>query len=604
METSSPAPWNRRTPRLPAIVATLAFALVVPAVYAAGEQAVAAAERVAAPEVSPEAAARVDALFAEWDRPDTPGCTVGVARDGELLYARGYGMADLDNGVPNRPGTIYPIGSNSKQFTAMSAALLIEAGKLSLDDDIRRYLPEMPQYEWPITVRDLVYHTNGLRDYNALRFLAGVPPNQVEIGETYALLTRQKALAFQPGTSFDYSNSGYVLLRLIVERVSGESLARFAAEHIFQPLGMTHSRISEDFAAVLPGRASVYDGDSTTGFRQVNAPPLAGSGGVWTTVADLALWEHNFSYNRLGKGGPGLIALAMTPDNRGKEGPGDYVFGQFLGQYAGHPIAWHAGRGPGYVADLVRFLDRDLAVFCLCNAVIDSRALSRRVADVFLPPAEGGEAAAPAPAPPSAAAAAKPAAAPPAPSATELAAVAGYYRDPKSGEIWCFAVEDGILALHLGNLRLEMGPAATGGFHTVRPDWGWEVRFEKAADGGRGAAVFGKGGVEKARYLPLPDHLAGADAAPYLGRFANDELDATYRMEVAGDRLELFNRVGPKGALLPLGADRFVLPTDWYDLYFQFERDPGGRVVGFTLDSDAASGLRFTRLGDCPPATR
>jgi CubicO group peptidase (beta-lactamase class C family) len=288
--------------------------------------------------LSPALAGRIDALFADWDRPDSPGCTLGVARDGAMLYQRGYGMASLEYGAHNAPETVFPIGSNSKQFMAMLIALLAEDGKLSLDDDIRKYVPELPAYERPITVRQLVHHTSGLRDYQALRFLAGFPPDYLELAPVLALIARQKGLDFAPGERFEYSNTNYVLLRVIAERVSGKPLRELAAERIFAPLGMSHTQWSEDFHRLIPGRATVYTGDAATGFRSSDQGPLAGSGGVWTTVGDLLRWDENFDANRLGKGGPELIARVLAPEG-GRDGePASYAFGIFLGEHRGRPI--------------------------------------------------------------------------------------------------------------------------------------------------------------------------------------------------------------------------------------------------------------------------
>src|SRR6267143_6606714 len=186
---------------------------------------------------------RVDKVFAQWDKPDSPGCELAVIKDGQIVYKRGYGMANLEHNIPLSPASIMDTGSVYKQFTAMAIALLAEQGKLSLDDEIRKYLPDIPQYETPITIRQLIHHTSGLRDYLTLMALAGMRDDDHYVdGEVMTLLARQKELNFKPGSECLYSNSGYFLLSQIVKRVSGKALREFADEHIFKPLGMSRTR--------------------------------------------------------------------------------------------------------------------------------------------------------------------------------------------------------------------------------------------------------------------------------------------------------------------------------------------------------------------------
>lgn len=195
--------------------------------------------------------AKVDQLFAQWNESDSPGCALGIVEDGRLIYERGYGMANLDHDIPISPQTVFDIESMSKQFTAMSILLLARQGKLSLDDEIQEYVPELPRYQSPITIRHLIDHTSGIRDYAQLGALAvGMHYENLTDEDILGLIARQKELNFKPGAESLYSSSGYFLLGLIVKRVSGKSLGEFAAEHIFQPLGMnsTHFDVDRHFA--------------------------------------------------------------------------------------------------------------------------------------------------------------------------------------------------------------------------------------------------------------------------------------------------------------------------------------------------------------------
>jgi CubicO group peptidase (beta-lactamase class C family) len=328
----------------------------------------------------------VDRLFAEWDKPGSPGCALGVARNGRFIYRRGYGMANLDYGIPNSPTMVYYVGSDSKQFTAASIALLALDGKLSLDDDIRKYIPEMPAYDAPITIRHLIHHTSGIRDVYGLMALAGLPlENVFSDSEAIALIVRQRALNFRPGDDYLYSNSGYFLLGQVVKRVTGQSLRVYADEHIFRPLGMTHTHFHDDPGHVMKQRAMSYEPDSQVGFRisYLQNFDKIGAGGLYSTVEDLAKWDENFYTHRVG--GEALQQLMHT---RGVLNRGDtlkYAFGNNVTRYRGLRITEHGGALMGYKAEVLRFPDQHFTVLETCNlGSINPGRLAFAVADVYL----------------------------------------------------------------------------------------------------------------------------------------------------------------------------------------------------------------------------
>jgi CubicO group peptidase (beta-lactamase class C family) len=202
----------------------------------------------------------IDSVFAEWSQPGSPGCALGLYQDGAIIYERGYGMADLEHDVPIVPETVFYVGSLSKQFTAMTAALAMQQGRLSADDPIRKYLPELPEYASPITVRHLIHHTSGLRDYNTLLSIAGRRGDEAFENRTVLRITaRQKRLNFEPGDEYLYSNTGYTLLALIVERATGTPFAEFAAKNLFEPLGMTVTHFHTDESRLIKGRALAFE---------------------------------------------------------------------------------------------------------------------------------------------------------------------------------------------------------------------------------------------------------------------------------------------------------------------------------------------------------
>src|SRR5689334_21992203 len=251
--------------------------------------------------------AKVDEIFAEWKAPESPGCTVAVAENGKTLLSRAYGMADLEHDVPITPATIFEAGSVSKQFTATAAFLLIQQGKLALADDVRKYVPELPDYGRPLTIDHLIHHTSGLRDWGAVAGIGGWPRGARIHTHAHMLdiASRQKALNYEPGAEFSYTNTGYNLLAVIVSRVSGESFAEFTRKNIFEPLGMKHTSWRDDFTRIVKGRAIAYvKGDD--GFHsEMPFENVHGNGGLLTTSDDLLLWNENFTNPKVG--GPALL---------------------------------------------------------------------------------------------------------------------------------------------------------------------------------------------------------------------------------------------------------------------------------------------------------
>lgn len=332
-------------------------------------------------------AAEIDAIFAQWDQPDSPGAALAVIRNGKIIYSRGYGMSSLEHDTPITPETVFYIGSTSKQFVATAIHLLAEDGILSLNDDIRSYVPEIPAYGRTITIRHLLHHTSGLRDYLTLWALSGRNfADSMSEEEILDLVSRQKALNFTPGDQYMYSNSGYFLLAVIVKRVSDLSLREYTEANIFAPLGMTQTHFHDDRNMIVKNRAQghIAQEDSTIALY-TSSFDLVGSGGLHTTVEDLARWDGNFYHNRLGKGDQSLIENMQV---RGILNSGDtltYASGLVVGQYRGLNTVSHGGSFIGYKAELLRFPEQGFSVICLCNlSQMNPVSLAKRVADVFL----------------------------------------------------------------------------------------------------------------------------------------------------------------------------------------------------------------------------
>ncbi len=436
--------------------------------------------------------ARIDAVFAPLARPGSPGCALAVYRDGAIAYERGYGLASLELGVPITPRTVFDIGSTSKQFTAFSILLLEREGRLSLDDDVRRFLPDLPVYERPITVRQLLLHTSGLRDYLTLWSLAGVKTESwTTQREAVVLVERQRAANFPAGEDWLYSNTGYLLLAEIVQRASGKSLKDFARERIFEPLGMTHTFYLDDHTQVVAGKATGYEPRKRGGFSvDMSNFEQIGDGGVQTTVEDLLLWDRNFYAPRVGDAA--LIARAQQVGTLNNGKLLDYAAGLRIGTYRGLPFVRHGGSWAGYRAELLRFPSQKTTVACLCNlGTAGPSALADRVADIVLEPvlkpaaAGAGRPAAPAQAP-AAAQGSGSASAPPALSAQALADYAGVYHSEELDARWVVRAADQGLMVAIGRDESRLLPVGPDVF---RGKDGLEVVFERSGGAVRGARV-------------------------------------------------------------------------------------------------------------------
>jgi CubicO group peptidase (beta-lactamase class C family) len=330
--------------------------------------------------------AGVDEVFADLAKPGAPGCALAVARDGKIVYEKGYGLANIEERAGITPRTVFDIGSTSKQFTAASILLLEKQGMLSIRDDIRKYLPEIPDYGHPITILQLLNHTSGLRDYLTLFELAGIHTDSVTTDEdALAIIAAQKSLNFEPGSELLYSNSGFFLLSVIIKRVSGKTLAQFAQENIFTPLEMANTLYRADHTLIVPNRALAYEDKENGGGYSLNVSyfELTGDGAVHTSVEDLLRWDENFYSAKVG--GQGFLQELQEAGKLNDGKALEYAKGLFIGSYRGLRFVHHGGSWGGYRAQLLRFPEQHFSVACLCNvgnADPDRRA--QRVADIYL----------------------------------------------------------------------------------------------------------------------------------------------------------------------------------------------------------------------------
>lgn len=327
---------------------------------------------------------QVDELFTAWDTNDTPGAAVAIVKDGAIIYKKGYGMANLEYDIPISPSSIFHIASVSKQFTVFSILLLEEQGKLSLDDDIRKYIPEVPEFGKTITLRHLASHTSGLRDQWNLLSMAGWRMDDVITKEhILKLVSKQKELNFNPGDEYAYCNTGFTLLAEVVSRISDMSFAEFTKANIFDPLNMSNTLFYDDHEKIVKNRAYSYHSDSGGYKKSVLNFANVGATSLFTTVEDLSLWSMNFSNIKVGDST--IINKMNTPEilNNGKTFGG--ALGQFVGKYKGLNEIQHGGADAGYRSYLTRFPDHNFAVIVFSNsAEFNSGRMAHKVVDVYL----------------------------------------------------------------------------------------------------------------------------------------------------------------------------------------------------------------------------
>lgn len=513
----------------------------------------------------------INGIFSDYDKPGSPGCALGVYRNGSIAYAHGYGMASLELGVPITPQTVFDIGSTSKQFTAFSILLLQQQGKLSIDDDIRKFMPEIPDYGHRITLHHLMTHTSGMRDYAGLFDLAGVPEqNLTNDQDAIDLIVRQKALNFNPGEEWDYSNTGFFLLSQVVKRVTGKTLRDFDQENIFTPLGMTSTQIFNDHALVIPHRATGYSYDKERkafGVEMSNFEQT-GDGSVQTSVEDLQRWDENFYTAKLG--GPDLIKQMQVVGklNNGEEHA--YAAGLEITKYRGQAAVRHGGAWAGYRAELLRFPQQHTSIAVLCNvaqSVPQSRA--DRVADILLsnvlaplPAKQGNQGAITL-------------------SSEQMRQYAGVYKDEKD-QYQRVELKD--RKLWLANYGIELVPVSGS-------------EFEIKVTGGKVSFSSNQMSIqilasEKAEKYSLIQTYAPKDLGGFAGDYYSFELDATWQLRLRDGKLtaHVKHSDSPEVTLDPVTDNTFTIEGG----SLRFENEAGSPKRAF-LTVDRIRNIEFEK---------
>ena len=522
-----------------------------------------------------DSATAVDKLFAGWTSSQTPGCAVGVSRDGIPLLTRAYGMANLEYDVPNSTGTIFEAGSVSKQFTAAAIVLLAQDGKLSIDDPIRKYLPELPAVDQPITIRHMLHHSSGLRDWGVVAAASGWPRGSRAHTNAHVLdiMSRQHALNYPVGSEYLYSNSNYNLSAIIVERVSGMPFAEFTRKRLFEPLGMTKTSWRDDFTRVVKGRSTAYSAPGN-GPWKLDMPfeNAHGNGGLLTTVEDLLRWNVNFVAPSVGG-----AAMVAELQERGRLTNGHqigYALGLFVGNYRGVPEVSHTGATGGYRAFLARYPEQKLSVALLCNmGNVNPDGIGHRLADVFLgiapqPATQAGTNAISL-------------------SLPQLERFAALWRNERTHDVVRVVRRDSALQTSPGGRLTPLSDTVL-----LLPPAGRLELITRGSAASRARLVSADGDTtyftREISWEPTERQLES-----YAGTYISADGEATFTLSVKDGKLIATSRPDRIGPLAPMYRDAFTTPDGnvvW------FHRDARGTVVAASLGMGRVRDLRFERV--------
>lgn len=519
----------------------------------------------------PDLGAITDKVFAQWNSTHTPGCAVGIARGGTVLLTRGYGMADLESGRPITPGTILESGSVAKQFTATATVLLALDGRLNLDDPVRKYIPELPDYGRPLTIRHLLTHTSGLREWSSLVAVQGWPRESrvYRQDDLLDIVVHQKSLNYPVGDYYSYTNSGFGLLYTIIERVSGQSFSQFTTERIFKPLGMAHTQWRDDHTRIVPGRAQAYGMEKDGWHIEMPTEDVVGPGGLLTTVGDWLIWNEALTNRTLGSAVVDSLSRRMRlTDGRGIS----YALGLIFSSYRGVAEISHSGATAGYRTFLARYPDRgNLSIAVMCNAgSANSVAYGHALADALIndfPPAPALDSIAV--------------------DSLALAKYTGFYRNERTHAAARLVVSGGRLRF----MGIPLTPLRDGSFTGANA----RFRFENGSGPRPAAMIITTDDGDMARFgfvtaqawAPTVAQLAGLE-----GRYFTDEIGVTYTAKVVNDTLTLSPRAGVITKLAPAWTDAFDMgqATVW------FSRDSKGRVTAMHFSESRMWDLVLPRV--------
>jgi CubicO group peptidase (beta-lactamase class C family) len=521
--------------------------------------------------------AGVDKLFAQWDRSDSPGAAVVVVRYGRVVSQREFGSANLETRTPITPQTMFDVASVAKQFAGFAVAMLIEDGKLSLDEDVRKHLPNVPDFGKPITIGHLVYHTSGLRDWPETLALSGMDWAGVITLETIlAMVERQRELDFQPGEEYQYSNTGYNLLAGTVAKITGQPFRAWSEANIFKSLGMKQTHVCDDPTAIVPNRAESYTrGDNGKFVRAISQLAAEGSSSLFASSEDMARWLLNFQSRRVGAKALERMCEAGKLNNGKKI---DYGFGIGLGQYHGSRKISHTGGWAGYRSIVMFIPEKEFAVAILSNAGnLNTTTLATKIADIYLEPSSPSRQTEPAPK----------LTATDKTDSSEWDDFTGTYR---LGAGWLLDITregDKLIAQATREGKFTMTPLATAKFFVE----GYGSSIEFVSDGSNSVNHLLYRGI-RAPKLNLPK-FSSEQLGEYVGDYWSEELGVAYRIEKRDGSLAVRQRSGAWVSFLPTGMDRF--DANQGQAALEFTRNSASRIIELKVSGGRIRNVRFAR---------
>jgi CubicO group peptidase (beta-lactamase class C family) len=531
---------------------------------------------------------KIDSVFRQWDRTSSPGCSVGIVRNDTLIFAKGYGMANLEYGVPIGPETIFHMASISKQFTAFSIVLLARQGKLSLDDDIHKYLSWFPDLKEKITIRNLLNHSSGVRDQWQLLAIAGTRIDDVITQDQIVkILGQQQALNFKPGDEYLYSNSGFTLLAEIVKSVTGQTLRQFTDSAIFRPLGMKHTHFHDDYTEIVPNRSYSYEMDGKDHYRNdILSYSNAGATSLFTNIDDMSKWVMNFWGHKVGDQQDIAQLTQRGRLNSGKEL--DYALGIAVDSFRGQPRYQHGGADAGYRTFVSVFPELRLGFIVFSNlGDVNTGYEADQVASLFIKDASPKK---------------TPAKAGYTDSALAILADPGRLT-PFTG---AYTSEDGARFRYIIDSNKLFWITPNGSHHlliSTRKDTA-ELFSDKSiyfvfSRTKAGETVTDEYWPGNHRHLWKYDTTAPPDAQlfTYTGTYYCPELDVNYRIILKDHHLLIGSAKYNDTPLTSYGDDH--LGDDWWWMsHLKIIRDSRKRITGFEVNDGRVRHLWFKRIGE------
>ncbi len=529
----------------------------------------------------------VDQVFTRWNKPDSPGAAVVVLKNGSIIHKRGYGKANLKDGMPITSSTVFETGSIAKQFTAMAIALLADREKISLDDDIRKYVPEVADFGKPITIRHLIHHTSGLRNWEVLFKLVGYQ-GELTSGQVFDMVCHQRELNFYPGEDYTYCNSGYLLLAEVVQRVTGQSFRKWTKTNIFEPLGMKNTGFCDDPATLPKDRALGYMPNKNGGFREIKyAWAVPGPTSLFTTAEDLAKWMNNFTEKQLG--GTEVVNQMIQQGALNNGTTIDYAFGLVIDEYKGLKRIQHEGGWSGFRSVLVYIPRHGFGVVILGNlglGAFSPMPLANRIVDIYLSDQLVSE-------------------------KTQVGSqqkvnpniynhytgryvLPLFYSRPVNVDI--LKNNERLFAQMEGQPRVELLPISETIFRVKETDIHVTFVRNEHSEVEEVLTRFGKWKT----LLPArkEQSISPAELKKFTGDYHSRELSTTWTVFVHEDQLRAKHESREEIQLIYTGANRFVGDRWWFQ-QIEFSHDDKGRIKDFKLSAEdgLVRNLRFEKSG-------